>query len=236
MKEILVIFSLFKIQSHIVHSSSTDDCHFECKTRPQCKVYTFENGTGCLLYDKPLSDLTPSSSSYPVAISGVSDCTEGSVGSEAGALKDTCYSRTEIEGGFFYAYNAAECADACLGVPGCMYWTYDYKKRADSCILFKKGAVAEKCTSGLSGEKGKQAETYDTYRYDAQGVVVDNVISIEKCREECNQQGYAYWNFFPEKKQCSLLEDGSYVRVRDFFAACGTTENPLEVFEQLQLA
>lgn len=215
-------------------AGSTDDCHFECMNKATCKVFTFESGAGCTLYNKPVSELTPWPATFPVAVSGTTECAVGAVGKEDGALSNTCYTSNAIEGGFFYAYNPGECADACIGVPGCMYWTYDPRKRADSCILFGEGAVADtRCTGSTSGEKGKQAATYDTFRYDAPGTTVDNIPSLDRCRAECAAQGYAFWTYYPKKKQCVLLEDGNYARVRDFFAACGTAEDPLTVFNNL---
>lgn len=217
--------------NHTMHAASTDDCHFECMNKQTCKAFTYESGAGCFLYNKPPSELIPWPVSFPVAVSGAAECPAGAVTTEDGALFDTCYTSNAIEGGFFYAYNPGECADTCLGVPGCMYWTYDPKKRADSCTLFNEGATANsRCTGSISGEKGKQAATYDTFRYDATGTIVEDIPSVVKCREECVAQGFAFWNYFAKTKQCVLLEDGNYVRVRDFFATCGTAEDPLAVF------
>ncbi|OEH77637.1 PAN domain-containing protein [Cyclospora cayetanensis] len=205
-------------------AANANDCHYECNNNVSCEAFTFEEGVGCYLYDKDPSQLTAYPLDFPTASSGTPKCGPSSVG-EA----DTCYVDGTLEGASFYAYNAGECAAACTEVPSCMHWTYNPKRRSDSCIFHKAGATKQvTCLGSTSGGKTPQHGTYGYYRYDAPAVTVANIASADLCRAQCADNDMAFWTYYPLTQTCKLHEDGSYNRVRDLSAVCGTVVAPAQ--------
>lgn len=203
-------------------ATSVSDCHFECVNNAACKAFTFEEGVGCYLYDKEPSALTLYPISYPTAVSGTPKCGEDFEGEE-----NTCYEDKIIQGATMYAYNDAECASACAEVPSCMHWTYNPKRRLDSCTLHKSGARQGTCIGSRSGSKAVHAGTYEYSRYDGPSISIADVATSDLCRSQCAENEMQYWTFYPSTKVCKLHDEGNYNRVRDTEAICGTVQDPL---------
>lgn len=207
----------------IANSKSVNDCHFECINATGCTAFTFEESVGCSLYNQDIDTLTRYPIKFPTAISGIPQCGEDSEGE-----KDVCYEDSIIQGTSFYSFNASECAARCSEVPSCVYWTYNPKRRIDSCTLHKAGATKnERCTGARSGTKGTQAGTYGFSKYDAPSVTVAGVKSAELCRAQCADNQMRFWTYYSITETCKLHAEGAYSRVPDMNAVCGTVEDPL---------
>lgn len=207
----------------ISNAKSVNECHYECINTQNCTAFTFEQGAGCYLYDKEVSALTRYPISFPTAISGTAECGENSKGEE-----NVCYEDNLVEGASFYAFNDSECAARCAEVPNCMYWTYNPKRRLDSCTFHKHSAKKGSCVGSRSGAKGTQAGLYGYSRYDAPSISVADVESAEMCRNQCADNEMRYWTYYYDERLCKLHEEGAYNRVPDAKAICGTVEDPWE--------
>lgn len=212
---------LFCPQSFFTSARSVNDCHFECINNSACTAFTFEEGVGCYLYDGEESTLARYPDNYPTAISGIAKC------GESDGEEGSCYQDSIIEGASFYAFNASECASRCSEVPSCMNWTYDPRKRYESCTFHRSGAKKATCIGTYSGSKPVHAGTYGFYRYEAPSILVPNVESAALCRAHCAENNMQYWTFLADGR-CLLHDEGNYKRVPDPYAVCGTVEDPLE--------
>lgn len=197
---------------------NVQECHYECVNNPKCHVFTFDEGFGCYLYDRPHSDMAQYPTRFPTATSGVVK----RKASDNQAFADDIVARGS------YVFSDEECANRCSEVPACAIWVYNPAGFPENCTLHGAGVTSTTCTGCLSGTKALQLGTYEGYRYNMpvmDTVYTDNLV---ECRQKCAEENQAFWTYYDQTRECHLHSMGPYVKVEDSNATCGTAQDPLE--------
>ena len=119
-------------------------CLEYCQTFPECRYFTqYEDSDLCFaLRDCPVF----SESSCVNCVSGESGCSGITCNVEGGCVGP-------LLGGEYVEGSAADCADLCAGVLGCLWWTYHGKNSL--CTFYSScEEINLNCDSCLTGEAG----------------------------------------------------------------------------------